>query len=257
MNVRFLFCVFIGVLLSASVNAATAVVEAIEVARDGEQKEVVCARSFQQSNEEAVDELFKQARASDDYHQALDKAQWQGESRESLEALLRQGISDGVDYMTVQEMWTGKSCLNKGMASADLDAIFAQIKEKYSSSSSAPKASEEEPSPVWGLSTFMNSSRLAEALAELSVVRMAVVEYWLQQGVWPKSLAQLGFTSRELVNSKMLKEVTLEKDGVINALLKNNLDGEWIRYRPQKKSLNGIGWECETSVRVIGSNPCS
>ncbi|MDF1779773.1 MAG: pilin [Alcanivoracaceae bacterium] len=258
MRLRFLCFVFIGLLLSVSVKAATAVVDAIEIARNGESKDTVCARSFQQANGKAVDELFEQARESDQYHPVLDKMQWQGESRASLEALLRQGISDGLDYMTVQEVWTGKSCLNKGIASTDLDALFTQIKEKYASKAPpAAREPEQNEGSAWGLSMFMNSSRLGEALAELSIARMAVVEYWLQQGVWPKSLAQLGFTSDELVSSKTLKEVTLEKGGVIHALLKGNLDGEWIRYRPLKQGMNSIGWECETSVKVIGNNPCS
>src|SRR5690606_16895695 len=100
--------------------------------------------------------------------------------------------------------WTGKHCIYKGYMEVDTAQAFSLLSEAYKREA-PPARPEPEPSPAPSLPGFgliTNSSALAQALSELTVVKMGVSEYRLTTGDWPRSLSQLGMTVDDIRDSR-------------------------------------------------------
>lgn len=257
MNLTFCLTVLL-VLFSGAAQALTANAENVEVARSGEGEETVCQRAKRIGHERGAQALLDALKEQQNYQQLLDKAQWRGDSRTDLNDRLLTELSASADYIDMQELWSGRSCLYKGLVQADADAIVERFVGQYAAPSarqnSASRGARDEG--ITGLGHMMNRANLSSAMSELSPLRMVIMEFWLTKGEWPKSMAQLGFRAEDLQLFRYFHDVTLAKGGVIDGRLKGALSGHSLRYIPEPAAMGSITWRCESSVRVIGESPC-
>ena len=253
-----LLAILLALGAAAHAETETLGLEAIEMARAGEAAERVCDRARLQAQEKSLATLATRLKKEDPYKQTLDAARWQGEKRDVFDQRLVEALQTFSRVHDLDSDWTGKHCIYKGYMEVDTAQAFSLLSEAYKREE-PPARPEPEPSPAPSLPGFgliTNSSALAQALSELTVVKMGVSEYRLTTGDWPRSLSQLGMTVDDIRDSRSLADVRMEKGGVVVATLKGKLQGETVTLTPLPGAFGAINWECSSSVRVLGSGPC-
>lgn len=242
----------------AQASTETLGLEAIEMARAGEAAERVCDRARLQAREKSLATLATRLKKEDPYKQTLDAARWQGEKRDVFDQRLVEALQTFSRVHDLDSDWTGKHCIYKGYMEVDTAQAFSLLSEEYKREQPPARPEPEwNPAPVLpGIGLMTNSSALAQALAELVVVKTGVSEYRLTTGEWPRSLSQLGMTVDDIRNSRSLADVRMQKGGVVEATLKGTLQGETLTLTPSPGAFGAINWECSSSVRVLGSGPC-
>ncbi|MCB1837591.1 MAG: pilin [Alcanivoracaceae bacterium] len=244
----------------AHAETETLGLEAIEMARAGEAAELVCDRARLQAREKSLATLATRLKKEDPYKQVLDAARWQGEKRDVFDQRLVEALQTFSRVHDLDSDWTGKHCIYKGYMEVDTAGAFQLLSDEYAREE-PPARKEADPAPdlpgLPGLGLITNGSALAQALAELSVVKMGVTEYRLSTGEWPRSLAELGMTVDDIRTSQAIGDVRMEKGGVVVATLKGKLQGETLTLTPLPGAFGAINWECSSSVRVLGSGFCN
>tara|TARA_R110002073_G_scaffold11861_1_gene53303 strand:- start:80729 stop:81529 length:801 start_codon:yes stop_codon:yes gene_type:complete len=257
-----LLFIVLPVALLSSLPALAVNVEAIETARTGETKDVVCARAREEARTSAAKAVLEGLQKQPEYSEILDRAQWQGDSQRDLDVALSEALSSTVEMIDMGEVWSGRSCLYRGIADADTASVIDAFQMRYARK--APAASGTERADVGfgtgpetlGIDKLRNVSLLQSALAQLSVIKFAVTEYRMLEDKWPSSLAELGFQADDLIDTGNIHDVTLGRDGSINARFKGALSGHSARLIPQKASFRGISWRCETTVVMLRNSGC-
>ena len=242
---------------AAHAETETFGLEAIEMARAGEAAERVCDRARQQAQEKSLATLATRLKKDEQYKLTLDAARWQGEKRDVFDQRLAEALHKFSRVHDLDSDWTGKHCIYKGYMEVDTVSAFQMLSEEYAREE-PPVRTEPEPTPgLPGIGLITNGSALAQALSELTVVKLGVSEYRMSTGAWPRSLAELGMTVDEIRTSHSLADVRMEKGGVVVATLKGKLQGETVTLTPLPGAFGAINWECSSSVRVLGSGFCN
>jgi hypothetical protein len=256
-----LLCVALAGVLS-SFPACAANVEAIETARPGETEEMVCARARQQARIKSEEVVLETLQNQPEYLQLVDKAHWRGDSQAQLDVALTKALSATIEMIDMGEMWSGRSCLYRGMADADIASVMDDFHARYErqvpvavEAERADAGQSLEPAVV-GIDKLRKASLLHSAVAQLSVIKITVTQYRMTEDKWPGSLAELGFQASDLAGAGSIHDVTLGRDGTINARLKGELSGHDVRLIPDKASFGGLSWRCETSVEMLASSAC-
>lgn len=94
--------------------------------------------------------------------------------------------------------------------------------------------------------------RLAEGLASLSTIKMAITEYQAMQADWPHSLQDIGFDS-ERMNSQYIENVGVGQNGAIIANLRENFgEGKIIVLTP-RNVMDGtqLEWDCAANFSPL------
>ena len=240
----------------ASAASETLGLEAIEMARAGEAAERVCDRARSQAQEKSLQVLVTQLKKDDPYKQTLDAARWQGEKREAFDQRLAEVLRTLSRVHDLDSDWTGKHCIYKGYMEVDPAGAFQVLSEEYAREVMPARKEIDSTPGLPGIGLITNGSALAQALSELTVVKLGVTEYRLSTGEWPRSLAELGMTVDDIRTSQTLADVRMEKGGVVAATLKGKLQGETLTLTPLPGAFGAINWECNSSVRVLGSGFC-
>lgn len=257
------YFVFFAVLSSFPASAAN--VEAIETARPGESEEVVCARARQQARIKSEQAVLEALQKQPEYLQLVDQAHWRGESQVELDVALTEALSTKIEMIDMGEMWSGRSCLYRATADADMASVMEDFQARYARyARQAPAADEVRradegrgvESSVMGIDKLRKVSLLHSALAQLSVIKSTITQYRMMEDKWPGSLAELGFQASDLAGAGNIHDVTLGRDGSINARLKGELSGHSVRLMPEKASFGGLSWRCETSVEMLVGGAC-
>lgn len=248
--------IMLALSVAAHATGETLGLEAIEMARAGDAAERVCDRARLQAQEKSLAALATQLKKEEPYKQTLDAARWQGEKREAFDQHLVEALQTFSRVHDLDSDWTGKHCIYKGYMEVDTASAFRMLSEEYARKEPPARKKADAAPGLPGIGLIANGSALAQALAELTVVKMGVTEYRLSMGEWPRSLAELGMTVDDIRTSQTLGDVRLEKGGVVVATMKGKLQGETLTLTPLPGAFGAINWECSTSVRVLGSGFC-
>lgn len=257
---RLAACVWLGVfLLPSFAQAASQTFEVMVTTERGEQEAEACARASDELRRKSVDSLVKASADLRDYHKLLDAYTWQGKSRSDLDQDISAKISD-VEIMELSRFWSGKSCLLRGYVDLDPAPVLSEM---LSGTSAAPPASEDGDGESWfampgaAIDKIRNQRLLADAILELSTLKMMVSERWAMTNTWPRSLSDMNLDAKDFETSQRLDNVVMGDGGVIRARLKSPLGGETLIFTPEMGAMGTIRWSCTTTVQVLFGDPCS
>lgn len=91
---------------------------------------------------------------------------------------------------------------------------------------------------------YLSAAAVGEGLQLASQIKAQVVEFYLQEGVWPNSNAALGLSAPEQYRGRSLRSMQVQDGGVIRLAYEES--GE-VRLRPQADVAgNRISWQCLT-----------
>lgn len=259
--IRAAVCLWLGVLFMPGLAAAAGqTFEAMVTAQAGEGEVQACAKARDELHRQSVAFLVGESADLRSYHSLLDAYTWQGRSRAELD----QDIGANFAHLEVTEVsrfWSGKSCLLRGYVDLDPAPVLDAMISATAMAPAGVDQSDDEASwfamPGIAMDKFRNQRLLAEAVAELSVVKMMVVERWSSTNRWPRSLSEINLEAADFAKSEVLDQVVMGDGGVIRARLKAPLGGETLEFRPESGSMGMIRWSCVTSVAVLFGNACS
>lgn len=116
----------------------------------------------------------------------------------------------------------------------------------------------QEPAMVVGSDTLQASIAFAQAMAAVSAIKVAVTEFYYQQGAFPDSLTDIGMKASDMTTSSHLSDLRIVNGGLI--LIQGNKQmglNSVVRLTP-KITLGGsaLEWQCSTSALINTNIPC-
>ena len=249
------------VVMALSCQASAQTLEAMVVARDGEGEAAACARAGEELREQGVAFLVRDSANLREYHRLLDAYDWQGRSRRHLDQDLAVLMAQA-PMTELSRYWSGKSCLIRGYIDADPHPYVAALLKEAERPPTPDRASNQADTdwlamPRVAMEKFRNQRLLATALTELSVVKMVVVEHWMETGRWPRSLSDMRLSADDFANSQVLDQVSMGEAGAIRGRFRSPLGGETITLTPEPGGMGVIGWSCRSTVPVLFGSGCS
>ena len=240
-------------LLSSPVMAMEKPVEALVSAFGDEAEAAVCERANREVLVNAAKALAGVLSDEKRYHQLLDDYRFHGKDRAALDADMQAVIADHLQFVPMEQFWSGRSCLVRGHADVSADKVFAQL------GAGIPERPVSSRLSGWldavpGMGAMQNAGSVSAALAELTVMKLYVSEYYVQHGRWPDSLTAMGIDPAEFHRSRHIEQVSLD-GGAVRAVLRGDLAGEWILLSPSMGPLGSINWDCRVSVSTL-LGPC-
>ena len=92
------------------------------------------------------------------------------------------------------------------------------------------------------------TAQAADALARASVVKVALVEYYMNTGQWPTRTTDIGMGRPEDFAGGPVASITLEPEGVIAIRLKPEVAvGAHLRLVPRVARSGMVDWSCRAS----------
>lgn len=240
-------------LLSSPAIALEQPVEALVSAFGGESEAAVCERANREVLVSAAKALTQLLSDEKRYHQLLDDYRFHGKDRAALDTDMQAVVSDHLQFVPMEQFWSGRSCLVRGHADVSTDKVFAQL------GAGMPERPAASGLSGWldavpGMTAMQNAAPLSAAMAELTMMKVYVSEYYIQHGRWPDSLTAMGIDPAEFRRSRYIEQVSLD-DGAVRAVLRGDLAGEWILLSPSMGPLGSINWDCRVSVSTL-FGPC-
>lgn len=107
----------------------------------------------------------------------------------------------------------------------------------------------EAPTPA--MTHFVMKAKFSQVLAELSTIKMLVVEHYHMTGQYPASLSELGFNEKLFDTGEYIQTIQFSKKGAIQASLAANIFGENKTLILTPKATMGgmnIHWECTSNL---------
>lgn len=100
--------------------------------------------------------------------------------------------------------------------------------------------------------------QLGQALSAIVPIKMALVEYYLQQEEWPIELEAMGFDP-EQTNSEQVESVVIGKEGTLIAKLRNSLGQDKMIVLSPHEAMDGtlIEWDCAANFSALLLNDMS
>ncbi len=101
-------------------------------------------------------------------------------------------------------------------------------------------------------------SQLAEALSDMTPVKLAATEFYLQQDQWPENLEALGFNPKQ-TNSEQIHSVELGQHGALVAKLRESFGADKMIVLSPSEAMDGtvIKWNCAANFSPLLTNELS
>jgi hypothetical protein len=103
-------------------------------------------------------------------------------------------------------------------------------------------------------SGYVRTAQLAEVYSLLQPLKMTILEYYIMNGEWPSSLADIRLKPEEMTDGQYLDKVRLGKDGQILAYLSNTFGKNKMLSLAPRSIMGGMQtrWDCTTNVNTKG-----
>lgn len=103
--------------------------------------------------------------------------------------------------------------------------------------------------PIEGSAIPLAAAKFSQALVSLAPVRMAISQFYADQGEWPKKMGDIGFKESEM-NSRFVRAVSIVEKGGIKAELIREFGNYKIIYLSPKLVMGdtSVEWECQSNV---------
>lgn len=104
-------------------------------------------------------------------------------------------------------------------------------------------------------SGYMRASQLAQVYSLLQPLKMTMMEYYMMNGQWPASLADIRLKPEEMTDGQYLEKVRLGKDGQILAYLSDTFGKNKMLSLAPRSIMGGMQtrWDCTTNVNTKGT----
>lgn len=104
-------------------------------------------------------------------------------------------------------------------------------------------------------SGYVRTAQLTEVYSLLMPIKMTMTEYYMLNGEWPSSLAQINLKPDDMTDGQYLDKVRLGDDGRILAYLSRTFGKNKLLSLAPKSIMGGMQtrWECTTNVILKGS----
>lgn len=101
-------------------------------------------------------------------------------------------------------------------------------------------------------------AHLAEALSDLTPVKLAATEFYLQQEQWPENLEALGFNPKQ-TNSEQIDSVKVGQQGTLIARLQESFGTNKMIVLSPSEAMDGtvIKWNCSANFSPLLTNELS
>jgi len=103
-------------------------------------------------------------------------------------------------------------------------------------------------------SGYVKSAQLAEVYSLLQPLKMTMLEYYMMNGEWPSSLADIRLKPEEMTDGQYLDKVRLGKNGQILAYLSDTFGKNKMLSLAPRSIMGGMQtrWDCTTNVNTKG-----
>ncbi len=103
-------------------------------------------------------------------------------------------------------------------------------------------------------SGYVRSAQLAEVYSLLQPLKMTMLEYYMMNGEWPSSLADIRLKPEEMTDGQYLDKVRLGKNGQILAYLSGTFGKNKMLSLAPRSIMGGMQtrWDCTTNVNTKG-----
>ena len=178
----------------------------------------------------------------------------------------------------LKENWDGFEMKIKAEVSADPEKIRAELEralalkptpqaqavrppaQKQQPVNMQPHAAQSQPfMPVVNTtadySGYLRTAQLAEVYSLLQPLKMTMMEYYMMNGEWPSSLADIRLKPEEMTDGQYLDKVRLGKNGQIIAYLSDTFGKNRMLSLAPRSIMGGMQtrWDCSTNVNLKGS----
>ena len=105
--------------------------------------------------------------------------------------------------------------------------------------------------PAPNMAHYLTKAKFSQANAELSVIKMLVVEHYHMTGQYPGSLSELGFNEKSFDTGEYIQAIQFSKKGAIQATLMESIFGEdKILILTPKFTMGGMNmhWKCTSNL---------
>ena len=213
---------------------------------------------------------------------SLEQAQSGNEFRSSFIQKTSSSSAGFVRAKILQESWNGFEMKIKAEVIADPDKIRAELERALAlkpmpqvqtphTQAVQPPAPKQQPvsmqahaaqpqpfMPVVNTtadySSYLRAAQLAEVYSLLQPLKMTMLEYYMMNGDWPSSLADIRLKPEEMTDGRYLDKVRLGKNGEIMAYLSDTFGKDKKLSLAPRSIMGGMQtrWECSTNVDMKG-----
>jgi hypothetical protein len=213
---------------------------------------------------------------------SLEQAQSGNEFRSSFIQKTSSSSAGFVRAKILQESWNGFEMKIKAEVIADPEKIRAELERALALKQTqqaqavraqavqppAPKqqpvsmqAHAAQPQPFMPVvnttadySGYLRAAQLAEVYSLLQPLKMTMLEYYMMNGDWPSSLADIRLKPEEMTDGRYLDKVRLGKNGEIMAYLSDTFGKDKKLSLAPRSIMGGMQtrWECSTNVNTKG-----
>jgi hypothetical protein len=101
-------------------------------------------------------------------------------------------------------------------------------------------------------SGYLRAAQLAEVYSLLQPLKITMLEYYMMNGDWPSSLADIRLKPEEMTDGRYLDKVRLGKNGEIMAYLSDTFGKDKKLSLAPRSIMGGMQtrWECSTNVNM-------
>lgn len=104
-------------------------------------------------------------------------------------------------------------------------------------------------------SGYLRASQLAEVYSLLQPLKITMMEYYMMNGQWPATLADIRLKPEEMTDGQYLEKVRLGKDGQILAYLSDTFGKNKLLSLAPRSIMGGMQtrWDCTTNINFKGA----
>ena len=104
-------------------------------------------------------------------------------------------------------------------------------------------------------SAYVRAAQLAQVYSLLQPLKMTMLEYYIMNGAWPSSLADIRLKPEEMTDGQFLDKVRLGKNGQIMAYLSSTFGNNKMLSLAPRSIMGGMQttWDCTTNVSSRGA----
>lgn len=105
---------------------------------------------------------------------------------------------------------------------------------------------------------FKLRSHLSQAMSDITPIKLAITEHYLQNEAWPKHLNELGFDPGQ-TNSERIDSIKIGEEGAVVAMLNDSLGADKMIVLSPNEAMDGtlIEWECAANFSPLLTNGLS
>jgi len=165
----------------------------------------------------------------------------------------------------LEESWDGFEMKIKAEVTADPEIIRQELERALAlkptphvqaaqAHTAQPQAFMPVANTTADYSGYLRTAQLAEVYTLLQPLKMTMMEYYMMNGEWPLSLADIRLKPEEMTDGQYLDKVRLGKNGQILAYLSNTFGKNKMLSLAPKSIMGGMQtrWDCTTNVNTKG-----